>query len=90
MRSLFAPVLLCNLLVSWPCLGQIVRDYGYPIADPLEATVIGTPPEYQAAKFAFRVLDTETCVTRSRRGQVRRPLCSSSPVPARTSMRARV
>jgi pimeloyl-ACP methyl ester carboxylesterase len=48
MRSLFAPVLLCNLLVSGPCLGEIVRDYGYPIADPLEATVLGTPPEYQA------------------------------------------
>ena len=48
MRSLFAPALLCALLTSQPGLGAIVTDYGYPFADPLVATVIGTPEEFQA------------------------------------------
>jgi pimeloyl-ACP methyl ester carboxylesterase len=48
MSSRLVPLVLCFLLASSPCRAEIVRDYGYPIADPLEATVIGTPPEYQA------------------------------------------
>lgn len=49
MRFRFTALLLCGLLAaSSPGLGQIVADYGYPFADPLVATVVGTPPEYQA------------------------------------------
>ena len=47
MSSRLVPLLLCCLLAS-PCRGEVVRDYGYPFADPLEATVIATPEEYQA------------------------------------------
>ena len=47
MSSRLVPLLLIFLLAS-PGRGEIVRDYGYPFADPLEATVIATPPEYQA------------------------------------------
>ena len=57
MRSLFAPMLLCALLAASPSSGEVVRDYGYPFGDPLEATVIGTPAEYQAdlpAKIPMR------------------------------------
>ena len=48
MRSLFAPVLLCALLAASPSWSEVVTDYGYPFADPLVATVVGTPQEYQA------------------------------------------
>jgi hypothetical protein len=48
MRSLFAPVLACALLAASPGQGAIVTDYGFPFEDPLIATVIGTPAEYQA------------------------------------------
>ena len=48
MRSLFAPVLLCALLTASPSSGEVVTGYGYPFADPLVATVVGTPQEYQA------------------------------------------
>jgi pimeloyl-ACP methyl ester carboxylesterase len=49
MRLLFAPVLACALLAASPGRGAVVADYGYPFADPLVATVVGTPAEYQAA-----------------------------------------
>ena len=42
MQSRLTPLLLCGFLVS-PCLAEEVTDYGYPLVDPLEATVIGTP-----------------------------------------------
>jgi len=43
MRSRLMPWLLCGLLAS-PGLGaEVVTPYGYPLVDPLEATVIGTP-----------------------------------------------
>ena len=48
MRSLFAPVLAYALLAASPGRGAIVTDYGFPLADPLVATVIGTPDAYQA------------------------------------------
>jgi hypothetical protein len=48
MWSRLAPMLLSCLLASSPGRAEIARDYGYPFADPLEATVIGTPSEYQA------------------------------------------
>jgi hypothetical protein len=48
MRFRFTALLLCGLLTSSPGLGQIVTDYGYPLVDPLVATVVGTPEEYQA------------------------------------------
>ena len=48
MWSRLVPLLLGGLLASSPGRCEIVRDYGYPFADPLEATVIGTPTEYQA------------------------------------------
>jgi hypothetical protein len=48
MRSQPTLLLLCALLGSSPALGEIVTDYGYPFADPYEATVIGTPDEYRA------------------------------------------
>lgn len=35
-------------LLGSPCLGEVVRDYGYPFADPYEATVLGTPEQDQA------------------------------------------
>jgi hypothetical protein len=40
--------LLCGLLAAVPCRGETVSNYGYPFADPYEATVIGTPDEYRA------------------------------------------
>jgi hypothetical protein len=49
MRSLFALVLSCALLAASPSQSEVVSDYGYPFADPLVATVVGTPTEYQAA-----------------------------------------
>ena len=48
MRSHLTPMLLCALLASSPALSDIVSPYGYPFADPYEATVIGTPDEYRA------------------------------------------
>jgi pimeloyl-ACP methyl ester carboxylesterase len=48
MRFPFTPLLLCGLLASSPGSSEIVTDYDYPLADPIEATVIGTPKEYQA------------------------------------------
>jgi hypothetical protein len=42
------PVLLVCLLAWSPGRGETVRDYGFPFTDPLQATVIGTPPEFQA------------------------------------------
>ncbi|HEX2477742.1 MAG TPA: alpha/beta hydrolase [Geminicoccaceae bacterium] len=48
MRFRFTPLLWYGLLASSSALGQIVTDYGYPLTDPLAATVIGTPAEYQA------------------------------------------
>jgi pimeloyl-ACP methyl ester carboxylesterase len=48
MWSRLAPVLLWCLLASSPSRAEIVRDYGYPFADPLEATVIGTPDMFGA------------------------------------------
>ncbi len=48
MRSLFAPVLLCALLATSPGRGAIVTEYGFPLEDPLAATVIGTPDAYRA------------------------------------------
>jgi acetyl esterase/lipase len=48
MWSRLVQVLLGCLLASSPGRGEIVRDYGYPFTDPLQATVIGTPREYQA------------------------------------------
>lgn len=43
MRSRLTPLLLCGFLAA-PCLAvETVEPYGYPFADPLEATVIGTP-----------------------------------------------
>ena len=48
MRSRLMPLLLCGCLAS-PCLGaEVVAPYGYPFADPLEATVIGTPEIFGA------------------------------------------
>jgi Alpha/beta hydrolase family len=47
-RFQITPLLLCALLASSPVWGAIVTDYGYPFADPYEATVIGTPDEYRA------------------------------------------
>jgi hypothetical protein len=48
MWSRLVPVLLVCLLASSPGRGEIVRDYGYAFTDPLQATVIGTPSEFQA------------------------------------------
>ena len=49
MRSRLTCLLVCGLLAS-PCLGaETVEPYGYPFADPLEATVIGTPDIFGAA-----------------------------------------
>jgi hypothetical protein len=48
MRSHLTPMALCALLASSPALSEIVSPYGYPFADPYEATVIGTPEEYRA------------------------------------------
>ncbi|MGH6898335.1 MAG: alpha/beta hydrolase [Geminicoccaceae bacterium] len=48
MRLRVTALLLCGLLASSPSLGEIVTPYGYPFADPYEATVIGTPDEYRA------------------------------------------
>jgi hypothetical protein len=48
MRSHLTPMALCVLLASSPALSKIVSLYGYPFADPYEATVIGTPEEYRA------------------------------------------
>jgi pimeloyl-ACP methyl ester carboxylesterase len=43
MRSRLMPLLLFGLVAA-PCIGaEVVAPYGYPFADPLEATVIGTP-----------------------------------------------
>jgi hypothetical protein len=42
------PVLLVCLLAWSPGRGETVRAYGFPFTDPLQATVIGTPPEFQA------------------------------------------
>jgi pimeloyl-ACP methyl ester carboxylesterase len=48
MRSGLPPLLLCGFFAA-PCFGaQTVEPYGYPFADPYEATVIGTPDEYRA------------------------------------------
>jgi pimeloyl-ACP methyl ester carboxylesterase len=48
MRSRLTPLLLCGLLAS-PGLGaELVTPYGYPLVDPLEATVIGTPEIFGA------------------------------------------
>src|SRR5262245_11227518 len=49
MRSRFALVLSCALLAASPCQSEVVTEYGYPFADPLVATVVGTPTEFQAA-----------------------------------------
>jgi hypothetical protein len=49
MRQRLASLLLCCVLASAPGHGTIVTDYGFPFADPLVATVIGTPPQYEAA-----------------------------------------
>jgi pimeloyl-ACP methyl ester carboxylesterase len=38
--------LACALLPT-PCLADEADSYGYPFADPLEATVIGTPEEFR-------------------------------------------
>ena len=38
--------LACALLPT-PCLADEANSYGYPFADPLEATVIGTPEEFR-------------------------------------------
>jgi hypothetical protein len=49
MRLRFTTLLLCGLLASSPCLGVAnVADYGFPLTDPLVATVVGTPPEFEA------------------------------------------
>jgi hypothetical protein len=48
MRSLFATVLMGALLAAFAGRAAIVTDYGFPFEDPLVATVIGTPVEYQA------------------------------------------
>ena len=43
MRLRLIGLLLCGLL-AWPCFAaETVEPYGYPFADPLESTVIGTP-----------------------------------------------
>jgi hypothetical protein len=48
MRSGLMPLLLCGFFAV-PCFGaETVEPYGYPFADPYEATVIGTPAEYRA------------------------------------------
>jgi hypothetical protein len=47
MRAWLTGVLLSGWLAT-PGLAETVADYGYPLADPLEATVIGTPGEYRA------------------------------------------
>jgi hypothetical protein len=49
MRSLFALALSCALLAASPSRSEVIGEYRYPFADPLVATVVGTPEEYQAA-----------------------------------------
>jgi hypothetical protein len=67
MRSLFAPVLLCALFAASPGRGAVVTDYGFPLQDPLAATVIGTPDAYQADLPADIPLQTrEILVVRGR------------------------
>ena len=48
MRCRLLPLLLWCLLASAPGRGESVREYGFPFTDPLQATVIGTPSEFQA------------------------------------------
>jgi hypothetical protein len=47
MRLRLITWLFCALAAS-PCPAATVTDYGYPFADPLEATVLGTPDPYRA------------------------------------------
>ena len=47
MRLRLITQLVCAVL-SAPSLADEAEPYGYPFADPLEATVIGTPEEYRA------------------------------------------
>jgi len=41
-------VLLVSAVLMRPSLAETVADYGYPFVDPLEATVLGTPPPHKA------------------------------------------
>jgi Alpha/beta hydrolase family len=66
MRSLLAPTLACGLLAAQPGLGAIVTDYGFPFDDPLVATVIGTPEEYQADLPAVIPLQARQLALRGR------------------------
>lgn len=47
MRSWLTCLLLCGWLAA-PGVAETVTPYGYPVADPLEATVVGTPDGYEA------------------------------------------
>jgi hypothetical protein len=48
MQSRILVLVWCGLVAAAPCRSAIVTDYGFPISDPLAATVVGTPPEFQA------------------------------------------
>jgi acetyl esterase/lipase len=41
-------VLVVATVMPWSALAETVADYGFPFADPLQATVIGTPRAYRA------------------------------------------
>jgi acetyl esterase/lipase len=48
MRRTASLLLLVSVIMLRPALAETVADYGYPFVDPLEATVLGTPPPYKA------------------------------------------
>jgi hypothetical protein len=48
MWSRLVPLLLVCLLAASPGRGETAPEYAYPFTDPLVATVIGTPIEFQA------------------------------------------
>jgi Alpha/beta hydrolase family len=48
MRRTVSLLLVVASVMAWPALAETADDYGFPFADPLEATVLGTPPAYRA------------------------------------------
>jgi acetyl esterase/lipase len=47
-RRMALLVLVLASVMAWPARAETDADYGYPFADPLQATVLGTPPAYRA------------------------------------------
>jgi acetyl esterase/lipase len=48
MRPTASLLLLVSAIMLRPAFAEAVDPYGYPFVDPLEATVLGTPPPYRA------------------------------------------